>query len=184
MSLARILRAAVLLAAVVLVSCQASLAKPPAAPAVVIAEGEAPPPISLKDSAGRMVELEAMTGRIVIVTFWATWCGPCLNELPILATIQKKVGPDRLQVVAVNWKEYSSKPSRAKYRALFDALENAGVRLAFDEYDRVSNAYGIDAIPHMFIIGKDGRVVHNHEGYSLNALPAIVDELNVLLAER
>ena len=90
MSLARILRAAILLAAVVLAPCQASLAKPPAEPAVVIAEGEAPPPISLKDSAGRMVELEAMTGRIVIVTFWATWCGPCLNELPILATIQKK----------------------------------------------------------------------------------------------
>jgi thiol-disulfide isomerase/thioredoxin len=174
-------RVACLAAAVTLSPVQVSFAKPPA---VEIAEGELPPPISLDDSLGAKVELEALQGRIVIVTFWATWCGPCMNELPILATIQKKVGPDRLQVVAVNWKEYSSKPARLKYRALFDGLEKAGVRLVFDQYDKVSNSYGIDAVPHMFILGKDGRVVHNHEGYSQQNLPAIVNELNALLSQR
>ena len=57
MSLATILRTAVLLAAVVLAPCQASQAKPPVEPAVVIAEGDVPPAISLKDSTGRAVEL-------------------------------------------------------------------------------------------------------------------------------
>lgn len=165
-----------------LMGVQASQAKP--TDPVEILEGQAPPPIQLDDTLGKKVDLKALQGRIVIITFWATWCGPCMNELPILATIQKKVGPDRLQVVAVNWKEYNSKPARVKYRALFDALEAAGVQLAFDGNNSVSTSYGIDAIPHMFILAKDGRVVHNHEGYSQENLPAMVNELNVLLAQR
>lgn len=173
---------AICLGVVTLVGVQSSQAKP--ADPVEILEGQTPPPILLDDTLGRKVDLTALQGRIVIITFWATWCGPCMNELPILATIQKKVGPDRLQVVAVNWKEYSAKPARVKYRALFDALEAAGVQLAFDGTNRVSTSYGIDAVPHMFILGKDGRVVHNHEGYSQENLPAIVNELNVLLAQR
>lgn len=58
-----------------------------------------------RDDEGKVVRVSDFKGRVVIVTFWATWCGPCMKELPVLSGIQKRAGTEQLQVIAVNYKE-------------------------------------------------------------------------------
>ena len=64
--------------------------------------GDVPPSYLGKDQKGKKVELADLRGKVVIVTFWATWCVPCRKELPVLETIQRHAGQDRVRVVAVN----------------------------------------------------------------------------------
>lgn len=74
----------------------------PAGPAI----GDAPPVALLgKDRAGQVVDLGQLRGKVVVVTFWASWCGYCLKELPQLDLLQKHAGDRLLRVVAVNVKD-------------------------------------------------------------------------------
>lgn len=83
-----------------------SLAASAAAPATPSPRaGDIPPQILGKDRQGNVVDLASQRGKVVIVTFWASWCGPCRKELPILGQLQKVIGHDALQVYAVNLKE-------------------------------------------------------------------------------
>src|SRR5262249_28012720 len=76
-----------------------------AAQAGALKVGDAAPDYLGRDGSGKQVHLSDYRGKLVIVTFWASWCTPCRKELPVLATIQKEATHDRLQVFAVNWQE-------------------------------------------------------------------------------
>src|SRR5689334_15748673 len=92
---------------------------------------------------GDPVEAKQFAGKVVIVTFWASWCGPCLKELPLLEGIQQIT----------------------------------------HDYDKSSReAYGVNGIPHMLIIGRDGRIQRVHRGYSEEGVDRIVAEINAALA--
>src|ERR1700675_944122 len=67
---------------------------------------------------GEPVPLSSQRGKLVILTFWASWCGPCKRELPILENAQKLIGKDRLTVLAVSFKE---NPEAAKTIKTFSA---------------------------------------------------------------
>ena len=70
-----------------------------------IGAGDLPPDVFGKDESGEPISLEKHRGKVVVVTFWATWCPYCLKELPILENIQNVAGKQRVEVIAVNWKE-------------------------------------------------------------------------------
>lgn len=165
----RTLAAASLLA----VSCIASAADETGAPVV---PGDVPPPRLGITRDGDPVETTQFTGKVLVVTFWASWCGPCLQELPMLEGIQRVAGKDRVQVVAVNIEE------RDTFRRVHSRLSTLSLLLAHDYNKASREAYGVKGIPHMLIIGRDGRVLKMHRGYGEKSLDAIIAEINAALA--
>ncbi len=166
------LRRTVLCLMVVLLSAAASAASP--------RPGEMPPDAGALgvDRQGNAINLSDHRGKIVVVTFWASWCGPCRRELPMLEGLQKVVGKDALQVFAVNWKEPRSDFVRITRDRNWPRLD-----YLHDAKGELGERYGIVAIPHMFVIGHDGEIAYTHRGYAADELPQIIDEILNLLPE-
>ena len=140
--------------------------------------GELPPTIGLKDRGGSVIDLAALQGKVVVVTFWASWCGPCRRELPMLGKVQEVVGREHLEVIAVNFKE-----PRRDFNAVIRANKDLDLTYVHDERGIVSDRYGVTALPNMFIIGQDGLIAQTHRGYSENVLQSFMQELLELLPE-
>ena len=98
-----------------------------------------------------------------------------MQELPILASIQKIAG-DKLQVIAVNTEE------REVYRRLQGPLKEMGLTPAFDPGRKAQDAYGVNGIPHIIIVGRDGRITSVRVGYAESTLEGLAAELNSALA--
>lgn len=144
----------------------------------LVTVGDTPPDVFGNDESGQPITLAGLHGKVVIVSFWASWCAYCRKELPVLEGIQKSAGKSRIEVIAVN-----SREDRRTYRALLRQLRKFEFTMTSDWNGAVSDAYGVSAIPHMFLIGKDGTVAHVYHGYSEDDLPEIVADLNAMLAE-
>ncbi|MDO5506264.1 MAG: TlpA disulfide reductase family protein [Pseudoxanthomonas suwonensis] len=139
--------------------------------------GEIPAP-ALGSAGGTPVNLEAMRGKVVIVTFWATWCGPCMRELPVLANFQRVVGEDALQVVAINFKE-----DRRTVNDFTRRLRDTGILWVHDTRGTISDDWGITTLPRMFAINAEGEVAFTHNGYSEASLPRITKQVLELLPD-
>ncbi len=162
------------LAALLAASSGVQAAEQPQQPGI----GEAPPTIGLKDRGGSVIDLAALQGKVVVVTFWASWCGPCRRELPMLGKVQEVVGREHLEVIAVNFKE-----PRRDFNAVIRANKDLDLTYVHDERGIVSDRYGVTALPNMFIIGQDGLIAQTHRGYSENVLQSFLQELLELLPE-
>jgi thiol-disulfide isomerase/thioredoxin len=138
-------------------------------------EGDEPPDVFGKSSTGEVIHLGDYRGRIVVISFWATWCGPCQKEIPMLMALQEQATRQKLVVLAVNWRQ--SRETFLEIRKLFRGKAPL-VTLISDETGRAGKAYGVRGIPHMVIVGRDGRIAAVHEGYSEAALHGILDEIN------
>jgi thiol-disulfide isomerase/thioredoxin len=130
------------------------------------------------DQVGKTLESEDIKisdykGKVVIVSFWASWCGPCRKELPVLAAIQKKATPDKLQVISINIDE-----ERSTFKKLAALLENTQIKLVHDGKKRTGRKFGVEGIPHMVMIDEAGKVASVHVGYSEAQLPALINEIN------
>jgi len=126
---------------------------------------------------GEKIPLSKQRGKVVILTFWASWCGPCRRELPILEKAQEIIGTERLTVLAVSYHE-----NPEAERALKKLASTWHINLLRDSLGWIASRYGISAIPHLFIIGRDGVVLANHTGYGDRSLEELVDDINHALA--
>lgn len=164
---------AVLFFAVCLVATAAA-AKHPAG----LETGQHPPDYLGRSTDGDKLYVADSAGQILVVTFWASWCAPCLKELPILNAIQKKACANRVRVVAINLKE-----SRKQFRKVMRALEDYEINFVHDERGSVAKDYRVKGVPNLFIIDVDGRIAFRHVGYSDAALGRIVEDINSLLVK-
>ncbi len=140
-------------------------------PALKVKKGDVPPaPLGLTRD-GKLVETTQFAGKVVVVTFWATWCAPCRAEIAYLEALQRKVSKDILQVVAINIEE------RDVFREAFRKMSEYKILLANDRDKRYAGAFGVNGIPHMLIIGKDGRVAAVHRGYSEAFIPMLAEQI-------
>lgn len=139
-------------------------------------EGEPAPDVVLGvTSSGDPAKVSDYAGKVVVVSFWASWCSPCRQEMPILEGLQRE-GKGNIQVIAVNIE------SRDVFKKAVKLLGDLHLLLANDRGEHGRKAYEVKAIPHMIIIGKDGRIVSVHKGYGEKSLDDVVDEVNRALA--
>ena len=141
-----------------------------------LAVGDVPPTYVGREFNGPNLTLDLKSGKAYVVSFWASWCGPCLQELPVLHNIQAKVGSDRMQVIAVNVEDVDV------YKKLRRYVRELGLTTTFDPDREAREAYGVGNIPHMVIIGRDGKVSAVRVGYSDASLEALADALNRALS--
>ena len=142
----------------------------------VPATGAVPPAQLGKDRDGQVVDLGALHGKVVIVTFWASWCGYCLKELPVLNALQASVGDDWLRIIAVNVQD-----DTPAYRAMTRQMRDSKLTLTRDRSGRIARGYGVKAYPNLWLIDRQGRVWGHHVGYGEDSLETIVGEIQSLL---
>jgi thiol-disulfide isomerase/thioredoxin len=138
--------------------------------------GDRPPDRVGRDYEGDPVQLKTFAGKAIVVSFWATWCPYCLKELPILQGIQKVVGEDKIRVIAVNTE------SRDTFHRAAKALKDLGLLMTYDPGRDAETAFGVNGLPHMVIVGRDGRILNVYRGYDESSLDAIVADINRAVA--
>jgi len=114
--------------------------------------GGATPPLALKDLDGREVRLADFRGRAVLVHFWATWCAPCVEELPSLQRLVDRLAPEGLEIIAVNEQE-----NAARIRPFVQRLGLA-LRIVRDHDGSARDAWGVRVFPSTFVVAPDGHI--------------------------
>jgi thiol-disulfide isomerase/thioredoxin len=147
----------VLVAVLTLVSAFLSAARGTAADA--FGPGQPAPAWQLKDLDGKPVSSEAFKGKVVVVDFWATWCGPCVSEIPGYVALAKKYGPEGLAIVGVSLDRAG--PARVKE---FVRQHGMNYTVVMGDDSIVETFGGFDAIPTTFLIDRSGRIVHRKTG--------------------
>jgi len=114
--------------------------------------------VSMRDLDGRAIELTSLHGKVTLVNFWATWCGPCRAEIPDLVALQNKYR-DQLQVIGISEDEVSSDLVR---RFTADQGVNYPIVMLTPELEKVFS--GVRALPTTFLLDREGRLVQKHFG--------------------
>ena len=115
-------------------------------------EDEAAPALKLKTVTDEEIDLSAMKGRMVIVNFWATWCGPCIAEMPSLQALTTRIGAKNVALIGVNFHESPQKirDFQAKYSVKFPLLRDA--------WQEASNTWKVAVLPTTFIVDANGTL--------------------------
>ena len=139
--------------------------------------GSEPPPIDLLDQQGKQVDLAALRGRVVLIDFWASWCGPCRKEMPVLESLHKRYGAAGLVIVGVNIDKSKKKMDG------FVARRPVTFRLVHDEKLVVAARYKPNMMPSSYLISRDGRIRRVYEGFDPKDAAGIEADVKELLAE-
>jgi thiol-disulfide isomerase/thioredoxin len=118
------------------------------------------PPDAVTDLAGRPVRLADFAGRVVLVNFWATWCAPCIREMPALDRLQAALGDAGLTVAAVS----IDRGGRDAVTAFASELGLKHLALYLDPTSTLARAFGLSGLPTSFLIDVAGRVVGGLQG--------------------
>jgi thiol-disulfide isomerase/thioredoxin len=124
-------------------------------------EGDHPAPkTQFADQNGRQTSVNDFKGKVVVVNVWATWCAPCVKEMPSLARLASQLPADRFAVIAVS----QDKGGLAVAKPFLTRLGIAGLPIFFDPMGRMFRDFGGRGLPTTFIIGQDGLVISRLEG--------------------
>ncbi len=150
----------------------AQAAAPGAGVKVVLSDRPLPlPAFSLRDLDGQVIDQHAWKGKVVLLNFWATWCGPCRAEIRDLIRLQNKY---RNQLVIVGLSVDAGNSANADVRRFVTEHQmNYPVAIVDDHVEKLFG--GVSSIPSTFVLDLDGRIVQRH----LGTLDAIVTEQEV-----
>jgi thiol-disulfide isomerase/thioredoxin len=132
--------------------------------------------IKLKDASGKTVDLASYSGHVVLVDFWATWCGGCKQELPWFQEFETKYGDRRFGVIAVSMNH----EGWGVVKPFIESLK-IGYKVVLDDGD-TSKRYSFKEMPAAFLIDREGRLAAKYIG--LVDRDNIESNIRLLLAEK
>jgi peroxiredoxin len=132
---------------------------------------------TLKTYAGSNLKLSELRGKVVLLNFWASWCGPCRQEMPLLNKLHKKYKKLGFSVLGVNVEEDSSKAKQI--------VKDVGIKfpILFDTENKVSGLYEVSAMPSTVIIDRSGNMRYLHKGYKPGDMSAYKKWVKKLIRE-
>lgn len=151
-------------------------------PAPPLAPGTHAPAFSAKTTTGKTLTLKSLRGKVVLMDYWATWCGPCRMATPTLQALHKQFGPKGLAVVGMSTDDFHSVSQVKPFMKSFGITYT--VTTSPDANQKAANAYKVDGIPSQYLIDKKGIVRWSQAGYSENEKTTLPAMIKKLLAEK
>jgi peroxiredoxin len=117
------------------------------------------PDFTLKSRTGENIKLSELRGEVVMINFWASWCAPCRQEMPLLEVLYEKYGDLGFVLLGINVEEDSTKAD--------ELLKEIPVTfpVLYDNKNEVTKLYNVVAMPSTVIIDRDGKMRFLHRGY-------------------
>ena len=143
-------------------------------------EGKHIPTTAFIDADGNEESLADLRGQGLIVNFWATWCAPCVKEMPALDRLAEAAGPRGLRVLALS----ADREGASVVRRFYDVNKIGHLPVAIDKMSRVARAIGIDGLPTTVLYNSDGREIGRVIGVAEWDTRAAVDFLGGCLGAR
>ena len=141
-------------------------------------ERHAAPDFALKDADGKTVRLSDYKGKVVLLDFWATYCGPCKVEMPWFVELQKQYGPQGFQIVGVSMDDDSTS-SKEIAKFADDLGVNYPILLGTES---VGQSYGgVSVLPTTFFLDRDGKIIAREFG--LQSRSVFVDHIKKALSQ-
>ncbi|MGH7822168.1 MAG: TlpA disulfide reductase family protein [Candidatus Binatia bacterium] len=133
------------------------------------------PDFVLPDLDGSAVRMRDLRGKVVVLNLWATWCPPCVEEMPTLERLHRRMQGQDFMLLAVSQDESPDvvAPWIREHGFTFPVL--------LDPRGEVGHALGATGYPETFVVDRQGRIVHHHVGFRDWMEPAILDALLRLL---
>jgi peroxiredoxin len=135
------------------------------------------PDFTLRSADGRNVRLDELRGQVVLVNFWATWCGPCREEMPRLNVLYEKYRKSGFVLLGVN---VDDDPKTALATA---AKLNVSFPVLLDTDKKVSKLYDLNTMPSTIVIDRDGKMRFLHRGYRAGTEGDYEQQIRGLLKE-
>lgn len=135
------------------------------------------PTFTLPSRAGDTVSLDQLKGKVVMLNFWASWCGPCRTEMPLLEQMHKRYSSLGFTMVGVNVEANTADAERW--------LKDTPVSfpVLFDRESKVSKLYDVSAMPSTVFIDRKGNVRYLHKGYKAGDEGEYLNQIRALLKE-
>lgn len=140
-------------------------------------DGQIDAQFSLPDLTDRQHSLSDYSGKVVLINFWASWCPPCIYELPELKRLQKRLGDRPFEIISLNVGEKKYKVRR------FVKLVNFDLPVLLDTSNDTFNRWGVKTLPTSFLVGADGRIRYRVRGDPGWDNQSTLDVLEQLLSE-
>ena len=151
-------------------------------PQAALADGEKPSDFTLPDVDGTNHSLSDYLGKkVILVNFWATWCAPCLKEMPKLQVMQNELGEQGLQVISISTDEAKDK---AKVKVVTRRMKYTPLVLLDAETAVVNNYNPRKDMPWTMIIGLDGLIHHKKKGFTEGDEKKLRHWVEALLAKK
>jgi len=135
------------------------------------------PNFTLKSNAGSNLRLSEQHGDVVMLNFWASWCGPCRQEMPELDELHAKYSALGFTVFGIN-----VDADRAMAEQVLADIP-VDFPILFDTSNEVSELYNVDAMPMTVMVGRDGSVRYTHRGYKPGHEDIYEEKIRALVKE-
>jgi peroxiredoxin len=140
--------------------------------------GDVAPDFTVNDSEGKQLKLSDLRGNLVFLNFWATWCPPCVHEMPEMELLNRAFKDRKFQMVAVsvddNWETVAG----------FYKEHNLSLPAYLDAGQKVSTRYNVFKFPETFIIDRNGHVLKHYIGEQRWASPQLLASFDTLIKEQ